>query len=40
MVMAVEKDRMSYEERMLERGRNTYIVTREALYMYIDPEAS
>jgi hypothetical protein len=38
--MAMEEGRTSYEEIMLKRGGKTHIVTREALGMYIDPEAS
>jgi hypothetical protein len=36
----VEQARTSYEEKMLKRGEKTHIVTREALGIYIDPEAS
>jgi hypothetical protein len=39
-VRAVEKARTSYEEKMLKRGGKTHIVTREALGIYIDPDAS
>jgi hypothetical protein len=31
---------MSYEEKMLKRGEETHIVTREALGVYIDPKTS
>jgi hypothetical protein len=36
----VEKARTSYEEKMLKRGGKIHIVTREALGIYIDPDAS
>jgi hypothetical protein len=36
----VEQGRTSYEEKMLKRGGKTHIVTREALGINIDPEAS